>query len=155
MTTANSKTIYVLNGPNLNPRDTREPEKHGHATLAAVETLCRASVARFGLDLVFRQSNSEGELVTSIQEAHTEQAAGLILNPAGYSTTLIAIRDTLLILQMPVIACHITNIHRHESVRQHSYVSKAAKAVICGFGIEGYALAIAGLAAFIGAKARA
>ena len=155
MTTANSKTVYVLNGPNLNLLGTREPEKYGHATLAEVETLCRASVARFELDLVFRQSNSEGELVTWIQEAHTKQAAGLILNPAGYTTTSIAILDALLILQVPVIECHITNIHRRESFRQHSYVSIAAKAVIAGFGIEGYALAIAGLAAFIGAKARA
>jgi 3-dehydroquinate dehydratase-2 len=155
MTTDKAKTIYVLNGPNLNLLGTREPEKYGHATLAEVETLCRANVARFGLDLVFRQSNSEGELVNWIQEAHTEKAAGLILNPAGYTSTSIAILDALLILQVPVIECHITNIHRRESFRQHSYVSKAAKAVICGFGIEGYALAIAGLAALIGVKPKA
>ena len=149
-----SQTIYVLNGPNMNLLGTREPEKYGRATLADVEKLCRATADRFGMDIVFRQSNIEGELVTWIQEAHAKKAAGLILNPAGYTTTSIAILDALLILQVPVIEIHITNIHQRESFRQHSYVSKAAKAVICGFGIEGYALAISGLAALIGAKAK-
>jgi len=149
-----AQTLYVLNGPNLNLLGTREPEKYGRATLADVEKLCRATADRFGVDIVFRQSNIEGELVTWIQEAHAKKAAGLILNPAGYTTTSIAILDALLILQVPVIEIHITNIHQRESFRQHSYVSKAAKAVICGFGIEGYALAISGLAALIGAKAK-
>jgi 3-dehydroquinate dehydratase-2 len=149
-----AQTIYVLNGPNLNLLGTREPEKYGHATLADVEKLCRASAERFGFDVVFRQSNSEGELVTWIQEAHGRKAAGLILNPAGYTTTSIAILDALLILQVPVIEIHISNIHQRESFRQHSYVSKAAKAVICGFGIEGYALAVSGLAALVGAQAK-
>ena len=149
-----AQTLYVLNGPNLNLLGTREPEKYGRATLADVEKLCRATAERFGVDIVFRQSNIEGELVTWIQEAHAKKAAGLILNPAGYTTTSIAILDALLILQVPVIEIHITNIHQRESFRQHSYVSKAAKAVICGFGIEGYALAISGLAALIGAKAK-
>ncbi|HTQ82254.1 MAG TPA: type II 3-dehydroquinate dehydratase [Pseudolabrys sp.] len=149
-----AQTLYVLNGPNLNLLGTREPEKYGRATLADVEKLCRATADRFGMDIVFRQSNIEGELVTWIQDAHAKKAAGLILNPAGYTTTSIAILDALLILQVPVIEIHITNIHQRESFRQHSYVSKAAKAVICGFGIEGYALAISGLAALIGAKAK-
>ena len=149
-----AQTIYVLNGPNLNLLGTREPEKYGHSTLADVEKLCRETAARFGLDIVFRQSNSEGELVNWIQEAHTKGAAGLIINPAGYTTTSIAILDALLIMKAPVIEIHITNIHARESFRQHSYVSKAAKAVIAGCGIEGYALAIRGLAAFIGAKAK-
>ena len=149
-----AQTLYVLNGPNLNLLGTREPEKYGRATLADVEKLCRATADRFGVDIVFRQSNIEGELVTWIQDAHAKKAAGLILNPAGYTTTSIAILDALLILQVPVIEIHITNIHQRESFRQHSYVSKAAKAVICGFGIEGYALAISGLAALIGAKAK-
>jgi 3-dehydroquinate dehydratase-2 len=120
-----------------------------------VEKLCRATAERFGLDIVFRQSNIEGELVNWIQEAHAKNAAGLILNPAGYTTTSIAILDALLAVQMPVIEIHITNIHARESFRQNSYVSKAAKAVIAGFGIEGYALAISGLAALIGVKAKA
>jgi len=150
-----AQTIYVLNGPNLNLLGTREPDKYGRATLADVEKLCRATAERFGIDIVFRQSNVEGELVNWIQEAHAKGAAGLILNPAGYTTTSIAILDALLILQVPVIECHITNIHARESFRQNSYVSKAAKAVIAGFGIDGYGLAIAGLAAMIGANTRA
>jgi 3-dehydroquinate dehydratase II len=150
-----AQTIYVLNGPNLNLLGTREPEKYGHSTLADIEKLCRATADRFGIDIVFRQSNVEGELVNWIQEAHAKGAAGLILNPAGYTTTSIAILDALLILKVPVIECHITNIHARESFRQNSYVSKAAKAVIAGFGIDGYGLAIAGVAAMIGASSRA
>ena len=148
------QTVYVLNGPNLNLLGTREPEKYGHATLADVEKLCHAAAARFGLDIVFRQTNMEGQLVDWIQEAHAKGAAGIVINPAGYTTTSIAILDALLAVKMPVIECHITNIHARESFRQGSYVSKAAKAVIAGFGIDGYALAIAGLAGLIGAKER-
>ena len=146
------KTLYVLNGPNMNLLGTREPEKYGRATLADAEKLCRLTGKRFGLDIVFRQSNVEGELVNWIQEAQAKKAAGLVINPAGYTTTSIAILDALLAVQLPVIEIHITNIHQRESFRHNSYVSKAAKAVICGFGIEGYALAISGLAGLIGAK---
>jgi 3-dehydroquinate dehydratase-2 len=147
-----AKTIYVLNGPNMNMLGTREPEKYGSASLADVEKLCHLTAKRFGIDLVFRQSNMEGELVNWIQEAHAKQAAGLVINPAGYTTTSVAILDALLAIKLPVIEIHITNIHQRESFRHNSYVSKAAKAVICGFGIEGYALAISGLAGLIGAK---
>ena len=152
-----AKTIYVLNGPNLNMLGTREPEKYGRATLADVEKLCHATAKRFGLEVVFRQSNREGELVDWIQEAHAKKAAGIVLNAAGYTTTSIAILDALLAVQaqVPAIEIHITNIHARESFRHNSYVSKAAKAVICGFGIDGYALAITGLAGLIGAKERA
>lgn len=146
-----SQTIYVLNGPNMNLLGTREPEKYGRATLADVEKLCRTTATRFGLEIVFRQSNREGELVDWIQEAGAKKAAGLMINPAGYTTTSIAILDALLTLGVPVIEVHVTNIHARESFRQGSYVSKAAKAVIAGFGIEGYALAITGLAGMIGA----
>lgn len=149
-----TQTVFILNGPNMNMLGTREPEKYGRATLADVEKLCAATVKRFGLDLVFRQSNKEGELVDWIQEAHAKKAVGIIINPAGYTTTSIAILDALLAVNMPVIEIHITNIHARESFRQNSYISKAAKAVIAGFGIEGYALAITGLAGFIGAKER-
>lgn len=149
------KTIYVLNGPNLNTLGTREPEKYGTATLADVEKICRDTAARFGLEVVCRQSNLEGELVNWIQEAQAKKAAGLIINPAGYTTTSIAILDALLTLSLPVIEIHITNIHARESFRQNSYVSKAAKAVMAGFGTDGYALAIAGLAGMIGAKSKA
>lgn len=147
-----TQTVYVLNGPNMNLLGTREPEKYGRATLADVEKLCRSTAARFGVEIVFRQSNSEGELVDWIQEAGAKKAAGLVINPAGYTTTSIAILDALLALGLPVIEVHITNIHARESFRQNSYVSKAAKAVIAGFGIEGYALAITGLAGLIGAQ---
>jgi 3-dehydroquinate dehydratase II len=149
-----AKTIYVLNGPNLNLLGTREPEKYGRATLADVEKLCRATAKKNGIDLVFRQSNLEGEIVNWIQEAHARKAAGIVLNPAGYTTTSIAILDALLAVKIPVIECHITNIHAREKFRQNSYVSKAARAVIAGFGINGYALAIEGLASMIGAKAK-
>jgi 3-dehydroquinate dehydratase-2 len=147
-----SQTIFVLNGPNLNLLGTREPEKYGHSTLADVEKLCRATAARFGLDVDFRQSNIEGELVTWIQEALAKKAVGLVINPAGYTTTSIAILDALLMLKAPVVEVHITNIHQREEFRHHSYVSKAAKAVMAGFGIDGYALAITGIAGLIGAK---
>jgi len=147
-----AKTIYVLNGPNLNLLGTREPKLYGRATLAEVEKLCHATARRHGLDVVFRQSNHEGEIVDWINQAHAEKAAGLLINPAGYTTTSIAILDALLVMEVPVIEVHISNIHAREEFRQRSYVSKAARAVICGFGINGYALAISGLAEMIGAK---
>ncbi len=147
-----TQTLYVLNGPNMNLLGTREPEKYGRATLADVEQLCRETGKRFGLDIVFRQSNHEGELVDWIQEAQAKGAAGLVINPAGYTTTSIAILDALLALSLPVVEVHITNIHARESFRQDSYVSKAAKAVIAGFGIDGYALAVIGLAHLAGAQ---
>lgn len=148
------QAIYVLNGPNMNLLGTREPEKYGHATLADVEKLCVATAARFGLDVVFRQSNIEGELVTWIQEARTQKAAGILLNAAGYTTTSIAILDALLAVQLPAIEIHMTNIHARESFRQNSYVSKAAKAVIAGFGTDSYRLGIIGLAGIVGATER-
>jgi 3-dehydroquinate dehydratase-2 len=151
-----AKTIYVLNGPNINLLGTREPEKYGHATLADVEKLCRDTAARFGLDVVCRQSNKEGELVDYIQEAHAKKAVGIVMNPAGYTTTSIAIMDALLAVQatVPTVEIHITNIHQREAFRHNSYVSKAAKAVIAGFGIDGYVLAITGLAGLTGAKTK-
>ena len=147
-----TKTIYVLNGPNLNLLGTREPELYGRATIGEVEKLCRATAKRFGLSVEFRQSNHEGEIIDWIQEAIAKKAAGLVINPAGFTTTSIAILDALKMMKAPVIETHITNIHARESFRQHSYVSLAARAVIAGFGIESYALAITGLAAMIGAK---
>lgn len=147
-----AQTIYILNGPNMNLLGTREPEKYGRATLADVEKLCRDTAARFGLAVVFRQSNMEGEIVTWIQEAHAQKAAGILLNPAGYTTTSIAILDALLAVNLPAIEVHMTNIHARESFRQNSYVSKAARAVIAGFGTDSYVLAIVGLAGIVGAK---
>jgi len=146
-------TIYVLNGPNLNLLGTREPEIYGHATLADVEKLCRATAERHRLAVEFRQSNHEGTLIDWIQEARAGGAAALIINPAGYSHTSVAIFDALLAMTAPVVEVHISNIHTREPFRRRSYVSQAARAVICGFGVEGYALAIDGAAALIRAAA--
>ena len=147
-----AKTIYVLNGPNLNLLGTREPHIYGRSTLADVEKLCRTAAERHGFALVFRQSNHEGQIIDWINEARAEKAAGLIINPAGHTTTSVAILDALLAMESPVLEVHITNIHAREEFRRHSYVSRAARAVVCGFGINGYALAIAGLASLLGAK---
>jgi 3-dehydroquinate dehydratase II len=147
-----SKTVYVLNGPNLNLLGTREPHIYGRSTLADVEKLCQATARRHGLAVVFRQSNHEGQIVDWIQEARAEKAAGLVLNPAGFTTTSIAILDALMTMEAPVIEIHISNIHAREEFRHNSYVSKVARAIVCGFGVEGYALAITGLARLIGAK---
>jgi 3-dehydroquinate dehydratase-2 len=149
---AKTKTIYVLNGPNLNLLGQRQPEIYGRATLADVEKLCHATAKRHGLGIEFRQSNHEGVIVDSIQEARAKKAVGLIINPAGLTTTSIAILDALLTMEVPVIEVHITNIHAREEFRQNSYVSLAARAVAAGFGIQGYALAIMGIASMIDAK---
>ena len=147
-----AKPIYVLNGPNLNLLGTREPHIYGRSTLADVEKLCRTTAERHGFALVFRQSNHEGQIIDWINEARAEKAAGLIINPAGHTTTSVAILDALLAMEAPVIEVHISNIHAREEFRRHSYVSRAARAVICGFGINGYALGIAGLASLLDAK---
>ena len=143
----NSGTIWVLNGPNLNLLGTREPDKYGRATLADVEKLCRETARRHGLAAECRQSNHEGELVDWIHEAAARKALGLVINPAAYGHTSVAILDAVLAVQLPVVEVHITNVHAREDFRAHTYLSAAAKAVICGFGIDGYALAITGLAA--------
>lgn len=137
--------IAVLNGPNLNMLGIREPEKYGQATLDDVEALCAEVAEEYGLAIDFRQTNSEGELVTWIQECRG-RAAGIVINPAGYTTTSIAVMDALLAVGLPVIEVHITNIHRREEFRHNSYVSKAATGVICGLGVAGYALAMRAIA---------
>ncbi|HEY1746624.1 MAG TPA: type II 3-dehydroquinate dehydratase [Xanthobacteraceae bacterium] len=150
-----SKTVYILNGPNLNLLGTRQPEIYGRATLADVEELCQATATRHGLAIEFRQSNHEGEIIDWIQEALAQKAAGLIINPAGYTHTSVAILDALLMLDAPVIEVHISDIRSREPFRRHSYVSQAARTVISGEGIEGYKRAVEEIAAMIGAKARA
>src|ERR1700730_6769706 len=147
-----SKTIYVLNGPNLNLLGTRDPHIYRRATLADVGKLCHATALQHGLAVVFRQSTHEGQIVDWIQEARAEKAAGLLLNPAGFTTTSIAILDALMTMEAPVVEVHISNIHAREEFRHNSYVSKVERAMVLGFGIEGYALAITGLARLIGAK---
>jgi 3-dehydroquinate dehydratase-2 len=136
--------ILVLNGPNLNMLGTREPEIYGSHTLDDLETLCAETAEGLGLAIECRQTNLEGELITWVQEAR-ERAAGVIINPAGYSHTSIALMDALLALDIPVIEVHLSNIHRREEFRHHSYVSRAATGVICGLGIAGYRLALISL----------
>lgn len=148
-----AKTIYVLNGSNMNMLGTREPEKYGTATLADVEKLCLDTAKRFGIDIEFRQSNHEGDVVDAIHEAHAKRADGIAINAAGFTTTSVSIMDALLAVKLPVIEVHMTNIHARESFRHNSYMSKAAKGIVAGFGTESYTLAIIGLAGIIGAKA--
>jgi 3-dehydroquinate dehydratase-2 len=155
MASSPDQTIYVLNGPNLNLLGTREPETYGHATLADVEKLCRDSAGQYGLKADCRQSNHEGELVDFIHEAHAKKAAGIVINAGAYSHTSIALHDALKAVQIPTVEVHISNIYTRESFRHHSFTAMAAFASLCGFGIEGYRLAINGLAAKIGAKAKA
>jgi 3-dehydroquinate dehydratase II len=141
--------VAVLNGPNLNLLGLREPDKYGTATLDDLEALCAEVADRLGLAIDFRQTNGEGELITWVQECRG-RAAGIVINPAGYTTTSIALMDALLAVELPVIEVHITNIHRREAFRQHSYVSKAATGVIAGLGVQGYALALRAMAGLIG-----
>jgi 3-dehydroquinate dehydratase-2 len=150
-----AETIYVLNGPNLNLLGTREPETYGHATLADVEKLCVETAAHFGLKADCRQSNREGELIDFIHEAHSSHAAGIVINAGGYSHTSIALHDALVAVQIPAVEVHISNIYARESFRHHSFTARAAFATLSGFGIDGYRLAISGLAAKIGIKAKA
>ena len=146
------QTIYVLNGPNLNMLGTREPETYGHAKLADVEKLCSETAAQFGLKADCRQSNREGELIDFIHEAHASKARGIIINAGGYSHTSIALHDALVAVKIPTVEVHISNIHARESFRHHSLTAMAAFATLTGFGIDGYRLAINGLAAKLGAE---
>jgi 3-dehydroquinate dehydratase-2 len=154
MAKTNTGTIYVLNGPNLNLLGTREPQIYGRATLKDVEALCRKTAAAHKLAVEFRQSNHEGAIVDWIHEAGAGKSAGIVINPAGLTHTSVSVHDAIKAVAVPVIEVHITNIHAREPWRHHSYVSLVAKAVICGFGIEGYALAIDGLAALRDAAKR-
>ncbi len=147
-----AQTIYVLNGPNLNLLGTREPETYGRATLQDVEKLCRERAGRLGIEVEFRQSNHEGELIDWIHEAGARKAAGILVNPGGLTHTSISLRDAIAAVTIPVIEVHISNIFARESFRHVSHVAPVAKASLCGFGINGYALAIDGLAAMIDAR---
>ncbi|MBK8072282.1 MAG: type II 3-dehydroquinate dehydratase [Ramlibacter sp.] len=144
------KTALVLNGPNLNLLGTREPAVYGHATLADVEKLCAQACAKQGLTLDFRQTNHEGVLVDWLHEAGRAQAsgtlAGVILNAGAYTHTSVALHDAIKGAGVTCIELHISNVHAREAFRHHSYISPAAKAVMAGFGVKGYALAIAALA---------
>lgn len=132
--------IYVLNGPNLNRLGTREPAIYGSTTLSEVEAMCRAAAGETPLE--FRQSNREYEIVDWVHEAIDLPAAGLVINPAAFTFTSIAILDALKMFPRPIIELHISNIHRREEIYQHSLVSKIATAVIAGLGPKGYATAV-------------
>lgn len=144
------KTALVLNGPNLNLLGTREPGVYGAQTLADVEALCRESCAAHGFALDFRQSNHEGVLVDWLHEAGRAHAAGtlagVVFNAGAYTHTSIALHDAIKGTGVPVIELHISNVHAREPFRHHSYLSPAARGVIFGFGVAGYALAIRALA---------
>ena len=140
--------IAVLNGPNLNMLGLRQPHLYGISTLDDVEQLCAETGEQLGLSIDFRQTNGEGELVSWVQECRG-RAQGIVINPAGCTTTSISLMDALLAVELPVIEVHITNIHRREEFRQHSYVSKVAVGVICGLGIQGYSLALTALAGML------
>jgi len=146
------KTVYVLNGPNLNLLGTREPKTYGRATLKDVERLCRDAATRHKLTLEFRQSNHEGELIDWIHEAGSKKAAGVVLNAGGYTHSSIAIRDAVAAVKVPVIEVHISNIFARDDFRHHSHIAPVAKATLSGFGVAGYGLAIAGLAAMAGKR---
>lgn len=137
--------VLLLNGPNLNLLGTREPEIYGRETLSDIEASAQELAKSLGLSLTCRQSNSEGQLVDWIQEATRTQDA-IILNPGAYTHTSIAILDALTAVALPVVEVHLSNIHRREAFRHNSYVSNIALGVICGFGAQGYDLALRALA---------
>ena len=145
-----SRLVYFLNGPNLNLLGKRQPQIYGYETLADVETRCRAVAAELGLELRFHQSNREYEIIDWIHEAR-ETAGGLAINPAAFTHTSVAILDALATCEFPIIEVHISNVHKREAFRHHSYVSLRADGVIAGFGTQGYALAVERLASLIGA----
>ena len=147
-----SPKILILNGPNLNALGRREPAVYGAETLAYVETMCRSAAKQAGFELDFRQSNSESELIGWIQEAGDDFDA-VIINAGAYSHTSIAILDALRLLSAPVIEVHLSNIYQREAYRHHSYISAAARGVICGFGPHGYVLAIEAAARLRSAEA--
>ena len=142
-------TILVLNGPNLNILGAREPDVYGHDTMAEIEAACAERASALGLTVEFRQSNSEGELVDWIQGARNGYA-GLIVNAGAYSHTSVALLDALLACDVPVIEVHLSNILQREDFRHHSYVSKAARGLICGFGGFGYEMALDAAARMLG-----
>lgn len=144
-------TVFVINGPNLNLLGLRQPEIYGAETLADVENKCTSLASGHGLELQFFQSNAEHEIIDTIHRARQE-AAGIIINPAAYSHTSIAILDALNTFEGIVLEVHISNIHARESFRHHSYVSARAEGVIAGFGTQGYELSVERMARLLKAS---
>jgi 3-dehydroquinate dehydratase-2 len=142
-------SLLVLNGPNLNLLGTRKPEVYGSTTLADVEELCRQEAGKLGLEVVFRQSNHEGQLIDWIHETGAEVKAGAsigaVFNPGAFTHTSVALHDAIEGASLPVIECHISNVHRREDFRHHSFISPVARGIVVGFGVHGYVLAINGL----------
>lgn len=145
-------SVLILNGPNLNMLGVREPAIYGSETLDDVEGLCQERAEALGLAVDFRQSNHEGELVSWVQQARGEHDA-IIINAGAYTHTSIALLDALTLAELPVIEVHLSNIFRREPFRHHSYVSAVAKGVICGFGAQGYLMALDAVARLIDADA--
>lgn len=143
-----STKIVIIHGPNLNTLGTREPEIYGNETLDDINKKCVQKAQSLGLSAECYQSNHEGELVSKIQEAG-KNAGGLIVNAGAYTHTSIAMMDALLTVKIPVIEVHLSNIFRREEFRHQSYISKAAKGVICGFGSDSYMLALEGMAKLV------
>ncbi|WP_420101748.1 type II 3-dehydroquinate dehydratase [Bosea sp. (in: a-proteobacteria)] len=136
-----SRLVYILNGPNLNLLGKRQPHIYGHETLADVERDCRALAGELGLTLRFHQSNREYELIDWIHEAR-EDGAGIVINPAAFTHTSVALLDALNTFEGPVIECHISQVHKREAFRHHSYVAMRSDGVIAGFGTQGYQLGL-------------
>ncbi|MDP6660437.1 MAG: type II 3-dehydroquinate dehydratase [Alphaproteobacteria bacterium] len=154
MTGTMSTTILILNGPNLNLLGSREPDVYGSETLADIEAACHDHAKGLGLEIDFRQSNDEGEMVTIIQNAR-ETCAGMIVNAGALTHTSVAILDALLVLEQPVVEVHLSNLFQRESFRHHSFVSQAACGMICGFRSHGYLLALDALAQILKEKSGA
>ena len=142
-------SVLILNGPNLNLLGTRKPEVYGTTTLADVETLCNDAAAKLGLDVDFRQSNHEGQLIDWIHETGAAvkagESIGAVFNPGAFTHTSVALHDAIEGASLPLIECHISNVHKREEFRHHSFISPVASGIIVGFGVHGYVLAIQGL----------
>jgi 3-dehydroquinate dehydratase-2 len=146
-------SVLVLNGPNLNLLGTREPTIYGKETLADVASRCEQAGARLGLSIEFKQSNAEHQLIDWLHEARTH-IDGIVINPAAYTHTSVALADALTAIAKPVIEVHISNVHKREAFRHHSFVSPIAEAIIVGCGTQGYVLALERMAVLLGAEAQ-
>ncbi len=145
-------SVHILNGPNLNLLGEREPDIYGRDTLEDIASACERRAAESGFAVMFRQSNHEGVLIDWVQEASRE-AAGVIINPGGYTHTSVALADALIACVRPKIELHLSNLHAREAFRRHSYVSPTVDGVICGFGAPGYLLALDALRRLIDNRA--